>query len=81
MWKVEIENWSGKWNLGVTVTGNPRKTAQGGITGLGGQNEQKEKLITHPWAYFQGVGAILGDTSQAVTRLHNGWQSMAWVSH
>ena len=22
-------------------TGNPRKSAQGGITGLGGQNEQK----------------------------------------
>ena len=23
------------------LTGNPRKSAQGGITGLGGQNEQK----------------------------------------
>ena len=23
------------------VTGNPRKSTQGGITGLGGQNEQK----------------------------------------
>ena len=25
-----------------TITGNPRKTAQGGITGLGGQNKQKQ---------------------------------------
>ena len=25
----------------VLTTGNPRKSAQGGITGLGGQNEQK----------------------------------------
>ena len=25
----------------VIITGNPRKSAQGGITGLGGQNEQK----------------------------------------
>ena len=24
-----------------TITGNPRKTAQGVITGLGGQNKQK----------------------------------------
>ena len=29
-----------KYDL-VKSTGNPRKSAQGGITGLGGQNEQK----------------------------------------
>ena len=27
--------------LNLRATGNPRKSAQGGITGLGGQNEQK----------------------------------------
>ena len=40
------------------ITGNPRKSAQGGITGLGGQNEQKLKIKTRPWAYFQGGGRI-----------------------
>ena len=29
--------------LRIHYTGNPRKSAQGGITGLGGQNEQKIK--------------------------------------
>ena len=31
-------------------TGNPRKSAQGGITGLGGQNEKKEEKRSLPAA-------------------------------
>ena len=50
------------WLTRLNSTGNPRKSAQGGTTGLGGQNEQRYKLKTRPWAYFQGGGRHFGET-------------------